>query len=184
MATAPGGTAGCHRQSKIPQNGQLKIPQVWKSNRVKPLRAARYKSRFSEGSPMFTLEDFMNVRDLKQQGLSVSAIARQLNIASLPPILRRGGGSDDASAVAGEARFSSDPPGSAPSVHYTKGVAVTRRTGENPARLLLPGEAARRHLERFLLTQINQDFLGCTPSAKGSQDSKSKIARTSKEKLY
>ena len=29
---------------------------------------------------MFTLEDFMNVRDLKQQGLSVSAIARQLDI--------------------------------------------------------------------------------------------------------
>jgi len=29
---------------------------------------------------MFTLEDFMNVRDLKQQGWSVSAIARQLDI--------------------------------------------------------------------------------------------------------
>ena len=29
---------------------------------------------------MFTLEDFMNVRDLKQQGLSVSAIARQLDL--------------------------------------------------------------------------------------------------------
>ena len=29
---------------------------------------------------MFTLEDFMNVRDLKQQGWSVSAIAQQLDI--------------------------------------------------------------------------------------------------------
>jgi len=29
---------------------------------------------------MFTLEDFMNVRDLKQQGWSVSAIAQQLGI--------------------------------------------------------------------------------------------------------
>ena len=29
---------------------------------------------------MFTLEDLMNVRDLKQQGWSVSAIAQQLDI--------------------------------------------------------------------------------------------------------
>jgi len=68
------------RQLKFPQEGRLKNPQVWTTIGPSPLQSGFVCLRSSEGSPMFTLEDFMNVRDLKQQGWSVSAIARQLDI--------------------------------------------------------------------------------------------------------